>query len=101
MSQALADYMHAKNVSFGIYSDMGTRTCGGYPGTQGHEKIDAETMAAWGVDYLKLDGCNIVGGQDGCKFVTPAFPSHIGVCHFARCRTARRAPKLQLPCFMV
>ena len=27
--KGLADYMHAKNVSFGIYSDMGTYTCGG------------------------------------------------------------------------
>ena len=63
--KALADYMHKQNVSFGIYSDMGTKTCGGYPGTQGHELIDAQTFAAWGVDYLKLDGCNVVGGHDG------------------------------------
>ena len=63
--KALADYMHAKNVSFGIYSDMGTETCGHYPGTQGHEEIDAKTFADWGVDYLKLDGCNVVGGHAG------------------------------------
>ena len=56
----LADYMHGKNVSFGIYSDMGTRTCGGYPATEGHEAIDATTFAEWGVDYLKLDGCHVV-----------------------------------------
>lgn len=56
--KALADYMHAKNVSFGIYSDMGTKTCGGRPGSEDHEEIDAATFAAWGVDYLKLDGCN-------------------------------------------
>ena len=43
--KALADHMHAQNVSFGIYSDMGTRTCGGYPGSQGHEEIDAKTFA--------------------------------------------------------
>ena len=58
--KALADYMHKQNVSFGIYSDMGTHTCGGYPGTEGHEEIDAKTFAEWGVDYLKLDGCNVV-----------------------------------------
>lgn len=56
--KALADYMHAKNVSFGIYSDMGTKTCGGRPGSENHEQIDATTFAEWGVDYLKLDGCN-------------------------------------------
>ncbi|XP_065834203.1 probable alpha-galactosidase [Oscarella lobularis] len=27
------------------------------PGSEGHEKIDAETYAAWGVDYLKDDSC--------------------------------------------
>ena len=53
----LADYVHAKGVKFGVYSDEGTETCGGYPGSKGHEAIDAATFAAWGVDYLKLDGC--------------------------------------------
>jgi hypothetical protein len=28
---------------------MGTHTCGGYPGTEGHEDIDAKTFAEWGV----------------------------------------------------
>lgn len=56
--KALADYMHARNVSFGIYSDMGIKTCGGRPGSENHEEIDATTFAEWGVDYLKLDGCN-------------------------------------------
>lgn len=55
--KALGDYMHARGVRFGIYSDMGTNTCGGYPGSQGFEQIDAQTYASWGVDYLKLDGC--------------------------------------------
>ena len=54
----LADYVHGLGVQFGIYSDEGTKTCGGYPGSKGHEKIDAQTFSDWGVDYLKLDGCN-------------------------------------------
>ena len=33
------------------------RTCGGRPGSQGHEYQDALTYAAWGVDYLKYDWC--------------------------------------------
>ena len=41
----------------GIYGDMGTHTCGGYPGSMGFEKIDADTFASWGVDMLKYDGC--------------------------------------------
>eukprot|EP00039_Didymoeca_costata_P018991 m.335830 g.335830 ORF g.335830 m.335830 type:complete len:523 (+) comp17687_c0_seq1:13-1581(+) len=56
--KALGDYMHNQGVRFGIYSDEGTLTCGGYPGSKGYEDIDAKTFASWGVDYLKLDGCN-------------------------------------------
>ncbi|GLV43492.1 uncharacterized protein CBL_04034 [Carabus blaptoides fortunei] len=56
--KALADYIHSKGLKFGIYEDYGTHTCAGYPGSEGHLKIDADTFAAWGVDYLKLDGCN-------------------------------------------
>ena len=32
----------------------GTQTCGGFPGSEGYEKMDADTFASWGVDYLKL-----------------------------------------------
>lgn len=55
--KVLGDYMHSKNIDFGTYSDAGTRTCGGFPGSKGYEEIDAKTFASWGVDYLKLDGC--------------------------------------------
>lgn len=55
--RALADYVHAHGLKFGIYSDAGRTTCGGRPGSQGHEYQDARTYAAWGVDYLKYDWC--------------------------------------------
>jgi len=56
--KALADYVHSKGLKFGIYSDAGTKTCGGRPGSQGHEYQDAITYASWGVDYLKYDWCS-------------------------------------------
>jgi alpha-galactosidase len=56
--KALADYVHSKGLKFGIYSDAGTKTCGGRPGSRGHEFQDALQYAAWGVDYLKYDWCN-------------------------------------------
>jgi alpha-galactosidase len=56
--KALADYVHSKGLKFGIYSDAGRRTCGGLPGSQGHEYQDALTYARWGVDYLKYDWCD-------------------------------------------
>ena len=57
--KALADYVHAKGLKFGIYSSPGPKTCAGYEGSQGHEAQDAQTYAAWGVDYLKYDLCSL------------------------------------------
>jgi len=56
--KALADYVHGKGLKFGIYTDAGTKTCQGRPGTLGHEAQDARTYARWGVDYVKEDWCN-------------------------------------------
>jgi len=56
--KAIADYVHSKGLKFGIYSDAGRLTCGGRPGSQGHEYQDALTYARWGVDYLKYDWCS-------------------------------------------
>ncbi len=56
--KALGDYIHAKGATFGLYTAESPTTCGGYPASApNHEKIDAETFASWGVDYLKVDGC--------------------------------------------
>ena len=56
--KALAAYVHAKGLKFGLYSDAGTKTCAGRPGSQGHEYQDALQYARWDVDYLKYDWCN-------------------------------------------
>ncbi|WP_410795969.1 glycoside hydrolase family 27 protein [Parvularcula sp. LCG005] len=55
--KALADYVHEKGLKIGIYSDAGKTTCGGKPGSQGHEYQDALQYARWGIDYLKYDWC--------------------------------------------
>ncbi len=57
----LADYVHARGLKFGIYTDAGRRTCQGRPGTYGFEELDARTFAEWGVDYVKEDWCNAEG----------------------------------------
>ncbi len=59
--KALADYVHSKGLKFGLYTDAGTNTCQGRPGTLHHEQQDARTYAAWGVDYVKEDWCNSRG----------------------------------------
>jgi len=55
--KALADYIHAKGLKFGIYSSPGPTTCQGLEGSWEHERIDAQTWVQWGVDYLKYDYC--------------------------------------------
>ncbi|MFC1436619.1 RICIN domain-containing protein, partial [Streptacidiphilus sp. N1-3] len=52
-----ADYVHSLGLKLGIYEDAGLQTCGGYPGSLGHETADAQSFASWGVDYLKYDNC--------------------------------------------
>ncbi|CAM5697466.1 NPCBM/NEW2 domain-containing protein [Streptomyces fumanus] len=61
--EAVADYVHAKGLKFGIYTSAGTKTCNsaGFPGALGHEYSDARQFADWGVDYLKYDNCNNQG----------------------------------------
>jgi alpha-galactosidase len=59
--KALADYVHSKGLKLGVYTDAGTATCAGRPGTLNHEQQDAKTYAAWGVDYVKEDWCNTAG----------------------------------------
>ncbi|CAD5112881.1 DgyrCDS2092 [Dimorphilus gyrociliatus] len=54
---ALADYLHNKDLKFGIYQDPGNMTCQRYPGSWGHIDQDAKTFANWKVDMLKFDGC--------------------------------------------
>lgn len=62
--RALADYMHARDLVLGLYTDAGEYTCsqGGrphrIPGSFGHYEQDARTYAAWGVDMIKMDWCN-------------------------------------------
>ncbi|MDE3125849.1 MAG: glycoside hydrolase family 27 protein [Bacteroidota bacterium] len=59
--KAVADYVHAKGLKFGLYNCAGTKTCAGYPGTRGYEYQDARYYAAHDVDYLKFDWCNTEG----------------------------------------
>ncbi len=58
--------IHALGLKFGIYEDAGYATCGGFAGSgqpsgggKDHFVQDARLFASWGVDYLKLDGCNV------------------------------------------
>ncbi|MCJ7587184.1 MAG: glycoside hydrolase family 27 protein [Candidatus Aminicenantes bacterium] len=56
--KALADYVHDKGLLFGLYTDVGPKTCAGRPASFGFEDMDAASYAEWGVDYVKVDWCN-------------------------------------------
>ena len=54
----VADYVHAHNLSFGLYTCIGKVTCkGDRPGSFGHYEQDAKTLTSWGVDKVKVDHC--------------------------------------------
>lgn len=66
----LADYLHARGLKLGVYSSAGATTCAGYPGSYNHEQLDANTYAAWGVDYLKYDACGKKEGHSDKELFT-------------------------------
>lgn len=60
----LSNFVHSIGLRFGMYGDIGTKTCQGYPGfwigngsASDYFLLDSETFASWGVDSLKVDGC--------------------------------------------
>ena len=68
--KALAEYIHAKGLKAGIYSDAGANTCASYwdkdtigsgMGLYGHEWRDLNLyLNEWDYDFIKVDWC---GGQ--------------------------------------
>lgn len=62
----------------GIYNDVGTETCGGYPGTRNETgfdftQIDAKTFSDWKVGSLKLDGWYFTHNQNLFTFTNLIF----------------------------
>ena len=64
--RAVARTIQGLGLKVGIYADAGYATCAGYAGSgtpknggKVHFLHDARLFASWGVDFLKLDGCNV------------------------------------------
>nr|CAH8863340.1 unnamed protein product [Trichobilharzia regenti] len=55
--KSLSEYIHSKNLLFGIYLDYGTLTCQEYPGSMHYLEVDAKSLVDWNTDYVKMDGC--------------------------------------------
>jgi alpha-galactosidase len=56
---ALARYAHDRGMLLGLYASPFNERCSENPAiaSAGHETVDAQTFAGWGVDYLKYDWC--------------------------------------------
>ncbi|KAF2303393.1 hypothetical protein GH714_017803 [Hevea brasiliensis] len=75
--KALADYVHARGLKLGIYSDAGYTTCSKkMPGSLGHEQQDASTFAQWGIDYLKYDNCYHDGSAPQDRYAKMSYALH-------------------------
>ena len=91
--KAVADYVHSRGLKLGIYSDAGTATCAGMPGSLGHEYQDAIQYARWEVDYLKYDWCNTtnVNPQGAYQLISDALrsagrPIFLSMCEWGSSR---------------
>ncbi|HVK21996.1 MAG TPA: ricin-type beta-trefoil lectin domain protein [Actinokineospora sp.] len=79
--KAIGDYFHARGLKYGIYQDAGTHTCtgdtasGATSTSADHFYQDTATFASWGVDFIKLDGCNVYipPGQTKLKVYQDAY----------------------------
>lgn len=54
----LIEEINALGFKVGLYTSNGTGTCEDLPASLYNEKIDADTLAEWGVEYFKYDFCH-------------------------------------------
>ena len=92
--KALADYVHSCGLKLGIYSDAGSETCAGRPGSLGHEYQDALQYARWEVDYLKYDWCNTtnVNAQGAYQLMRDALQAAGRPIFFSMCEWGDNHP---------
>lgn len=92
--KALADYVHSCGLKLGIYSDAGSETCAGRPGSLGHEYQDALQYARWEVDYLKYDWCNTtnVNAQGAYQLMRDALQTAGRPIFFSMCEWGDNHP---------
>ena len=97
----LASYVHGLGLGFGMYLDAGKQTCKHYLGSEGHIAQDVATLAAWGVDFVKVDYCNTglpppapVYNQIFKAFNAVARPMVLSICDWGLGRPWNWAPTI-------
>ena len=76
--KALVDYVHSKGLKFGLYSDAGALTCGGRPGSAGHEFQDARQYKLQAGSRVEVSKHELKGGNAApltAIGVSPSTPS--------------------------
>ena len=67
----LAEQMHRRNLSFGLYMAGSTLNCAPYNGLHTgslyREVLDAEVLASWNIDSLHYDNCGDNGLDMGAR----------------------------------
>jgi alpha-galactosidase len=66
--KAVADFIHSLNMSSGLYTAKGNRTCAGFAASCQHEAQDALQWASWGIDYVKDDSCSECRANDDLNY---------------------------------
>eukprot|EP00929_Paragymnodinium_shiwhaense_P065002 TRINITY_DN32633_c0_g1_i1.p1 TRINITY_DN32633_c0_g1~~TRINITY_DN32633_c0_g1_i1.p1 ORF type:complete len:453 (+),score=99.34 TRINITY_DN32633_c0_g1_i1:38-1360(+) len=98
----VVDYAHSKGLTFGLYTCAGTYTCvGRLPGSEGHWTEDANVMAEWEVDVVKMDWCYSDGEipEDTYPKMAAALnktgrPIHFNLCEWGKDDPFKWAPKI-------
>eukprot|EP00980_Cylindrotheca_fusiformis_P026365 scaffold15973_cov120-Cylindrotheca_fusiformis.AAC.6 len=68
----LSQTLHSLDLKLGLYGDIGSKTCIGYPGFQGNFDLDAQTLAFdFEVDSIKVDACH--ANESEFNVTYPAF----------------------------
>lgn len=68
----LSRTLHSWDLKLGLYGDIGTQTCVGYPGFEGHFELDAQTLAHdFEIDSIKVDACH--ANESNFNVTYPAF----------------------------
>lgn len=61
--KAFCDAIHERGLKCGIYTGYAPMVCNFQNGSWGHEVVDANTFAEWGVDFVKNDWCYNAGDK--------------------------------------
>ena len=65
----LRDWLHARNLSLGLYTSDAERSCKATAGSLYHEAQDAATLALdYGIDFIKVDNCGEVNLNSFAKY---------------------------------